>query len=60
MHAQLIIDDRIDTTQVIRTKGDRRKSKTLLHLLTPFRNSCGKWIRTDHRSGNNRRNLAEI
>ena len=60
MHAQLIIDDRVDTAQIIRGKAGRRRSKTLFHLLTPFLDSSGEWINTDRRCVNERRNPTAI
>ncbi|MCK4951855.1 MAG: hypothetical protein KAS48_08560 [Gammaproteobacteria bacterium] len=58
MYAQLIIDDRDDTAHVIREKADRRRNKTLFHLLAPFRDSSGEWVAADRRSGEDRRNPA--
>lgn len=55
MHSPLIIDDRQDVGHVIRAKGDRRKNKTLFHLLAPFRDSSGELIAADRRSGIDRR-----
>ena len=60
MHSPLIIDDRQDVGHVIREKGDRRKNKTLFHLLLPFRDSSGEWVAEDRRSGIDRRNLIAI
>ena len=55
MSEQLIVDDRDDAAHIIRSKVERRKSKTLFHLLTPFRDSSGQWVNEDRRSGGDRR-----
>lgn len=60
MNSPLINDDREHVGQVIRAKGDRRKNKTLFHLLVPFRDSSGGWVAEDRRSGIDRRNPVAI
>jgi hypothetical protein len=56
MAIQLIVDNRKDVSQAIRTRTSRRKSKVLFHFLTrPFKDSNGRWVNIDRRSGNDRR-----
>jgi hypothetical protein len=56
MAIQLVFDDRTNPTHAIRTIGDRRKNKVNYCLLNrPFKDSNGRWVTTDRRSGNDRR-----
>jgi len=56
MSVELIIDDRKNPSHVIRTNGGRRKNKVLYHLLKrPFKDSYGRWVTVDRRSGSDRR-----
>lgn len=55
MREDLINDDRDDAAHTIRSKLERRKSKTLFHLQTPFMDSGGAWVTEDRRSGLDRR-----
>lgn len=53
---ELIFDDRVDSSQVIRTRVSRRKNKILFHLhKLPFRDSYGSQVVTDRRSDHDRR-----
>jgi len=56
MSVELIIDDRTNPSHVIRTYGGRRKNKILYLLLKrPFKDSYGRWVTVDRRSGSDRR-----
>ena len=57
MIIELIFDDRVDSSQIIRTRVSRRKYKILFHLhKLPFRDSDGSQVTTDRRSDHDRRN----
>lgn len=57
MNSGIIIDDRENTSHVIRTKFERRINKILFHLLKlPFKDSDGRLVTIDRRSGYDRRN----
>ena len=57
MIIELIFDDRVNPSQVIRTRVSRRKYKILFHLhKLPFRDSDGSQVTTDRRSDHDRRN----
>ena len=56
MTIELIIDDRNNPLHTIRTRGGRRVNKTLFHSLArPFKDSNGRWVTIDRRSGYERR-----
>ena len=56
MAIQLIFDDRTNPTHAIRALGDRRTSKVNYCLLQrPFKDSNGRWVTIDRRSGSDRR-----
>lgn len=56
MSIELIIDDRTNPSHVIRTNGCRRNNKILYHFLKrPFKDSYGRWVTVDRRSGSDRR-----
>jgi len=56
MTTELIVDDRVNPTHAIRTKGSRRINKILFHLhKLPFKDSDGSLVVIDRRSGNDRR-----
>ena len=56
MAIELIIDDRTNPSHAIRTKSGRRINKILFHLLKrPFKDSNGRWVNMDRRSGSDRR-----
>lgn len=56
MAIELIVDDRANPSHAIRTKGSRRVNKILFHLLNrPFKDSNGRWVTMDRRSGYDRR-----
>ena len=56
MKAELIVDDRTNPLHAVRTMGDRRTSKVKYHLLKrPFKDSNGRWVTIDRRSGRDRR-----
>jgi hypothetical protein len=56
MTVEFIVDDRENPTHAVRTKVDRRISKVNYHLLKrPFKDSNGRWVTIDRRSGNDRR-----
>ena len=56
MSLELIVDDRTNPSHTIRTKGGRRINKTLFHLIKrPFKDSNGRWVSIDRRSGCDRR-----
>ncbi len=56
MANKLVIDDRTDPSQVVRTRDDRRVNKVRYHLLKrPFKDSLGLWVLVDRRSGIARR-----
>ncbi len=58
MTIELIVDDRVDPSHAIRAKDIRRINKVLFHLLKlPFKDSNGRLVTTDRRSGNDRRNF---
>ena len=53
---ELIVDDRVNPSHAIRAEGGRRKSKVLFHLhKLPFKDSDGKLVFVDRRSGYDRR-----
>jgi len=57
MTIELIVDDRTNPSHAIRTKGSRRINKILFHFLNrPFKDSNGRWVTMDRRSGIDRRN----
>lgn len=56
MKAELIVDDRTNPLHAVRAVGDRRTSKVEYHQLKrPFKDSNGRWVTIDRRSGNDRR-----
>lgn len=56
MAIQLVFDNRTNPTHAIRTIGDRRTNKVdYCLLIRPFKDSNGRWVTTDRRSGNDRR-----
>ena len=56
MAVELIVDNRVDPSQVIRNRISRRENKVLFHFLTrPFKDSNGRWVTIDRRSGDDRR-----
>jgi len=56
MAYQLIIDDRKNPAHTVRTLGDRRANRVNYCLLKrPFKDSNGRWVTIDRRSGNDRR-----
>ena len=56
MTIEIIIDDRTDLSHSIRTRGSRRINKILYRSLTrPFKDSIGRWVAMDRRSGHDRR-----
>ncbi len=56
MTIELIIDDRANPLHAIRTKGSRRVNKILFPMLArPFKDSNGRWVTMDRRSGYDRR-----
>jgi len=56
MTIELIVDDRVNPSHAIRTKGSRRKNKVLFHLFKlPFKDSDGNLVTRDRRNGNDRR-----
>ena len=56
MTIEVIVDDRADLSHAIRIKGSRRINKILYHFLTrPFKDSNGRWVTMDRRSGYDRR-----
>jgi hypothetical protein len=57
MTIELIVDDRSNPSHAIRLRGDRRANKILFHLIKrPFKDCNGRWVTTERRSGNDRRN----
>ncbi len=59
MTIEHIVDDRENPSHAIRTKGSRRINKIHFHLLKrPFKDSYGRWVTIDRRSGSDRRNFA--
>jgi hypothetical protein len=56
MAIQLIFDDRTNPAHAVRAIGDRRINKVDYCLLKrPFKDSNGRWVTVDRRSGNDRR-----
>ena len=56
MTIELVVDDRTNPSHAIRIKGSRRINKILFYLLKrPFKDSNGRWVTMDRRSGNDRR-----
>jgi len=56
MSIELIVDDRTNPSHAIRTKGGRRINKIHFHLhKRPFKDSNGRWVSVDRRSGYDRR-----
>jgi hypothetical protein len=56
MTIEVIVDDRANLSHAIRTKGSRRINKITYHFLTrPFKDSNGRWVTMDRRSGYDRR-----
>lgn len=56
MTIELVIDDRTNPLQAIRTRIGRRVNKIHFHSLArPFKDSNGRWVSVDRRSGNERR-----
>lgn len=56
MTIKLVVDDRTNPSHAIRTKGGRRINKIIFHLLKrPFKDSYGRWVTIDRRSGYDRR-----
>ena len=56
MTIEITVDDRENLSHAIRIKGSRRINKFLYHFLTrPFKDSNGRWVIMDRRSGNDRR-----
>ena len=56
MAIKLIVDDRKNLSHVIRTKSNRRINKILYHSLTrPFKDSNGRWVTVNRRTGYDRR-----
>jgi hypothetical protein len=56
MSIELIVDDRTNPSHAIRTKSGRRMNKIHFHLLRrPFKDSNGRWVNMDRRSGDDRR-----
>jgi len=56
MTIELIVDNREDPSQAIRARVSRRENKILFHFLTrPFKDSNGRWVNIDRRSGYDRR-----
>ena len=56
MAIELIVDDRNNPLHAIRTRGGRRVNKALFYSLArPFKDSNGRWVSVDRRSGNERR-----
>ena len=56
MAIDLIIDDRTSSSQSIRNRIDRRANQaSFLLLRRPFKDSNGRWVSTDRRSGKDRR-----
>ena len=56
MGIELIVDDRTNPSHAIRTKFGRRINKIYFHLLRrPFKDSNGRWVNMDRRSGDDRR-----
>lgn len=59
MTIELIVDDRVNPSHAIRTKGSRRINKILFHLLKlPFKDNDDILVSMDRRSGYDRRNFA--
>jgi len=57
MTIELIVDDRSNPSHAIRLNGDRRVNKILFHLIKrPFKDCNGRWVTTNRRSGDDRRN----
>ena len=56
MTIEITVDDRENLSHAIRIKGSRRINKFLYHLLTrPFKDSNGRWVTMDRRTGYDRR-----
>jgi len=56
MTIELVVDDRKNPSHAIRTRGGRRINKILFHFLKrPFKDSYGRWVTVDRRSGCDRR-----
>ena len=56
MSIEHTVDDRIDPSHTIRTKGGRRINKAYFHSLKrPFKDSNGRWVTIERRSGYDRR-----
>ena len=56
MTIKLIIDDRTDPLHAIRGRGSRRVNKILFQSIArPFKDSNGRWVAIDRRSGCERR-----
>jgi len=56
MTIELVVDDRTNPSHAIRTRDGRRINKILFHLLKrPFKDSNGRWVTMDRRSGDDRR-----
>ncbi|NOQ90790.1 MAG: hypothetical protein GQ549_07570 [Gammaproteobacteria bacterium] len=56
MTIELIVDDRANPLHAIRTKGSRRINEIHFHFLKrPFKDSNGRWVTMDRRSGYDRR-----
>ena len=60
MAIELIIDDRVDVSHLIRTKSSRRTNKVLFHLLKrPFEDSDGYLVEWERRAGYDRRMISK-